>query len=136
MKYIRKNKYVVVTEDNQFAIVKVDNRCYHIKRINDGHWGMGEYIVDSDGDVAMFFWLKTAKEYIKNNFYSGRDYDVEIWGRSNSIILSIKDKPLYFGKIRSTSMKSAKELAWKLFKESDERKWLRRADVRIECERS
>ena len=72
MKYRRKNRWVLVTEDGDYSIVKMAKRCYHIKKHNGDGWGLGEYILDSDGDIATFFWLKTAKEYIENNFYEGR----------------------------------------------------------------
>lgn len=69
VKYKRKNKYVLTTADGKYAIVKMGKRCYHIKDIKNDKWGLGEYILDSNGDIATFFWLRTAKEYIESRFY-------------------------------------------------------------------
>lgn len=70
MKYKRKNKYVITTEDGKYSIVKnSDGRTYNIRILNgNGYWD-GEFLIDSDGDIATFFWQRTAKEYIENNFY-------------------------------------------------------------------
>lgn len=69
MKYKRMNKYVIVTEDGKYAITKMYKRCYHIRICGEDGWGRGEYVLDSSGDIATFFWQKTAKEYIENRFY-------------------------------------------------------------------
>ena len=65
----------------------------------------------------------------------GKFYDVTVWGRENSITRSIKGKPLYSATIHAMNQKSAKEHAWDCMrKEVEQGKWLRRTDVRIECE--
>ena len=73
MKYNRKSKYILTTEDNRYAIVKVAHKCYCIRRNINGCWGYGEYILDESGTPAVFFWQKTAKEYIENNLYKTDD---------------------------------------------------------------
>lgn len=71
MKYHRKNSFVLVTDDSKYSIIKIKERCYLIRKNLDGCWGLGEFVLDSDGSEAEFFWLKTAKAYIENKFYKG-----------------------------------------------------------------
>lgn len=64
----------------------------------------------------------------------GKFYDVTIWGRENSIILSIKGKPLYSHTVHAMNKKKAVAHAWGCFQGTERGAYLRRADVRIECE--
>lgn len=69
MKYIKDEFKGITTEDGKFSIKK-DTRTKNYYIVD---WTRQNMVFDTDGNIATFFYVKTAKEYIENYLYA-RDY--------------------------------------------------------------
>lgn len=63
-------------------------------------------------------------------------YDVLVYGRKNSIVLSIKGKLLYEMQMIAETKSEAKDMAWEYIKDTAEHGWLKRSDFTIDAFRN
>lgn len=63
-------------------------------------------------------------------------YDVLVYGRKNSIVLSIKGKLLYEMQLIAETKDEAKEQAWEFIKNTEEHGWLKRSDFAMDAFRN